>query len=358
MGTAAIRGILHSFRLLGICLSVGLLAGGECGAPAPTVPNQVDSWNPGPGGSTTDPAPGIDNDGGTSHTSDDGTAPDVGQASLLLDGVTGAVGGDFDIYDGSGTALLSGEHAAETPVAIEPGTYVLKQAGNSAFVLAASVVVEPDRLTIASIGAVEVRTVSGATFGLFDLYDAGSGEKLSEANDPNVPVSAPAGTYLLRQSFNDTFAYAQNVMVIAGATTTVSLGAIQIESVPGSVGAGYDIFNSTGVTLLSEGHEPNVAVTAPAGTYVLKQYFNESLVFAGGVSVSAGSTRVIRLGAIRYNGSVAFDLYTGTGAAAQSLAAGEIQSVPAGTYWLYEYFTTQLLAGPVVVQEGQITDVP
>ncbi|MEP0841664.1 MAG: hypothetical protein HRF43_03005 [Phycisphaerae bacterium] len=345
------RALSRLARAVGACIVVVMIAGSECGAPAPVpvVPDQVESWNPG----TTGPGGAA---GGNADAATDEHAQ-VGYSSLLLDGVASGVGGDFDIYDAAGRELLSGGHAPEQPVAVAPGTYVLTQAGNPAFVFASAVAVEADRLTVVAVGAIRLVLVEGATRGWFDLYDASGRAVLSQANEPDLPVTAPAGTYVLKQSFNEAFTFAESVAVQAGATTTVRLGAVRLETVAGAAGGQFDIYGPDGTVLLAEANEPDVPVAVPPGTYVLKRYFNDRLVLAAGVTVAAGQSTVIRMGALRYNGAVAYDLYLGNNLVVPSCLPGELQTIPPGTYSLYEYFSDRLLASGVVVQPGQITEV-
>ena len=75
--------------------------------------------------------------------------------------------------------------------------------------------------------------------------------------------------------------------------------------------------------------------------------------------MAAGELTRVIMGAIRYNGTLAYDIYA-DGALVSSYNEPElIITAPPGTYVLTEYFDDEnVLATNVVVTAGQITDVP
>jgi len=203
-----------------------------------------------------------------------------------------------------------------------------------------------------------VTVPSGAIYGSFDLYDAAGQTLLSAANETGVPVTAPPGGYRLTQYFNPAFPFAQDVVVEAGKTAVVPLGAILLQTVPGSVLGSYDIYASGGATLLSEANDADVPVAAPPGTYVLRQYFNSDFTYAAGVTARAGEITAVPMGAIRYHGTLSYDLYVNGRLVSAANAPGDIVTAPPGTYSLFEYFTYHALAEDVNVEAGAVTEVP
>jgi len=99
----------------------------------------------------------------------------------------------------------------------------------------------------------------------------------------------------------------------------------------------------------------------PAGTYVLTEYFNAPLVFASGVVVEPNALNDVVLGAIRYTGGEAlYDIFDAGGETVLSRPndAGEIRTLPAGTFLLKPYFEDTVLVADVTVTAGAITTVP
>ncbi len=72
------------------------------------------------------------------------------------------------------------------------------------------------------------------------------------------------------------------MQVIAGEVTTVPMGAIRFNGP-----MAYDIY--VGGELVASYNDPEVAVTAPPGTYTLTKYFDEDVVLATDVVVTAGA---------------------------------------------------------------------
>lgn len=352
--SARLSTLVSIWLVAGVALIMG---GGECGAPVPTVPGDL---GPPTGGfdATTD---GASDDTGSTDDADatDALVESTHYASVLLDAVPNAEGGSFDIFDAAGTNKLSAANAPDSPVAVSPGTYLLRQYYNSAFTFATGVVVQPGRLTVVPMGAVKVATVPNSQLASFDIYDASGTQLLSSANNPDVPVTAPPGTFVLKQYYNDAFEFAAGVTVQAGQTATVGMGAIVLQTLPSSAWGSYDIYDSTGGIMYSSANDPNVRVAAPPGTYVLKQYFNEAFTYATNVVVTSGAVAAVPMGAIRYTGPVAYDIYVGSQNVSHANTPGELITAPPGTYTLYEYFTTDhVLATNVVVTAGHVTTVP
>ena len=100
-------------------------------------------------------------------------------------------------------------------------------------------------------------------------------------------------------------------------------------------------------------------ITAPPGTFTLKEYFNDKFTYASDVQVEAGEVTDVPMGAIRYNGSQAYDIYVSGTLVSSYNEAGAVITAPAGTYTLMKYFDDEtVLANNVVVIAGAITDAP
>lgn len=166
--------------------------------------------------------------------------------------------------------------------------------------------------------------------------------------------------YVLREYFHDDFDFARDVAVVAGEVTTIALGAINLHAVSGAATTTYDIFDASGQTLLDQVNDTDVIRAVPAGEYVLKEYFNDALIYAAGVVVSAGAVAERSLGAIHYTGGETnFDIYAAEGATllVRPASKGDVRSVPAGDYVLKDYFADTVLAA-VKVAAGATTEAP
>jgi hypothetical protein len=173
------------------------------------------------------------------------------------------------------------------------------------------------------------------------------------------PFTSP--TAHLAAYFNAPLVYANNVTVVAGQVTTVTLGAFELTQGQDWSKPSYDVFAEDTTTLLSRPESANTLVPLPAGTYVIRDYFNDRFTYASGAQVSAGQVTTFNMGAILYTGSEAkYDLYdaSGTMLLEQPGSRDERLPVPPGTYVLKDYFSDDVLATNVVVTAGQVTTVP
>jgi len=292
------------------------------------------------------------------------TAGQVTHVQLGAVHVTTASGSEaaiYDIYDATGDNLLDQVNDTGTIRPVPAGTYVLKEYFNDVFDFARDVVVVEGEVTVVALGAVVVTTASGSEAAIYDIYD-GTGEMLLDrVNDTDEIRPLPAGTYVLKEYFNDVFDFARDVVITADMVTTIPLGAVRLITVEGAVAEIYDIYDATGQTLLDRVNDTGVIRPVPAGTYVITEYFNAPLVFASGVVVEPNAQTDVLLGAIRYTGSESlYDIYDGGGETvlARPNDAGEIRTLPAGTFVLKPYFEDTVLADDVVVTAGAITTVP
>lgn len=373
--------VYRIFALL-LCMLLPLLVAQSC------VPTSPSDSSAGATDSTGDDGDGGDagdstGDGGDEGDLSDGTGDDVsgtaddddsadggdGDApsgpptgalgSILVQTITDADGSYYDVYNKLTHASVSTYNGPNAAVSIRPGTYYLTEYFNADFVYDDEVVVTSGATTTVSLGAIKLLTVTGASDGSYGIYNAAGTTAYATYNDPNIIVTAPAGTFTLKEYFNANFTYASNVSVVAGETTEVQMGGIKLVTVANASDGSYAICDETGGTTYANYNDPNVIITAPAGTFVLKEYFNPDWTYASSVVVAAGATTTVTLGAIRYNGSMSYDIYSGGALVSSYNEAGLIISAPAGTYTLTKYFDADtVLATGVVVTAGAVTDVP
>ena len=164
---------------------------------------------------------------------------------------------------------------------------------------------------------------------------------------------------MLKEYFNPSFDYATDVTVVAGEVTSIQMGGIRLVTVEGAADGEYAIWDSTGNTMYASYNEPDIIITAPPGTYTLKEYFNPAFTYATDVEVAAGEVTNVFMGAIRYHGTLDYDIYSGGELVSSYNVPEAIITAPPGTYVLTEYFNDEnVLATNVVVVARQITEVP
>jgi len=333
----------HEFLILASLLTLLCAAAGcQTGAPG-AASDPPDTSN-----TEIDPAPPSDGPDGP-----------PGFGTLVVETVEGAANTYFDIYRAAGTDSVLTYQATYDPIPLAPGLYRLTQYFNAGFVYAADVAVEAGVTTTVTLGAIEVVTVPNASDGQYDIYDATGATEYSTYNEPNVLITAPAGTFTLKEYFNGDFVYATGVTVTAGEVTTVQMGGIELTTVTGAVDGTYGIYDETGEEVFSTYNDPDIIITAPAGTFTLKEYFNDRFTYGSDVQVIAGEVTTVPMGAIRFNGPLAYDIYVG-GEIVSSYNDPQVAvTAPAGTYTLTKYFDDDVvLATDVVVTAGAVTDVP
>lgn len=246
------------------------------------------------------------------------------------------------------------------PVTVPAGIYRLVRNNAPAFVYATDVVVVAGQVTDVRMGAITLVTVPGGVEGEFEIQDAAGTVTLSDFEEPNMPVTVPAGTYTLMRNNAPGFVYATNVTVTAGSSTPVTMGAIRLQTLPGAVEGEFEIQDATGTLTLSDFEEPNMPVTVPPGTYTLVQNNNPDFVYATDVMVTAGNVTTVTMGAIRYTGATDYEIFDAAGA--QVLSDFESPNtnvtVPPGTYVLKENNTDNVLVSNVLAVAGQLTVVP
>lgn len=207
-------------------------------------------------------------------------------------------------------------------------------------------------------GAIRVEMVSGATDTNYDIRRAGSNQMVLEHNSAGENIEVPVGTYTLTQYFNADFVYATDVVVTEGNTTTVTLGAVRLVTISGSVDGDFAICSSNGKTVFSSYNHPNLIVTAPAGTFMIKKYFSPNMIYARDVAVTAGQTTDVIMGGLRYNGALYYDIYEDGRLALSYNQPGAIVTIGAGIYTLTEYFNDRNILGTAVIDAGYVTDYP
>jgi hypothetical protein len=282
------------------------------------------------------------------------------QTGILVTTPAGSESLSLDIYELGDSSPLMRAKSVNEVIELPPGLYTVTEYFE-AFTFAPSVTVVAGQVSRVELGAIRVTAVAGSEAVIYDIYDEGSATLLDRVNDTDETRAVPAGTYLLKEYFNDDFDFSRGVVVIPGQVTTIALGAINLMTAAGAEAETYDIFDETGTMLLDRVNDTDHIRNVPAGAYVLKEYFNESLVFAADVTVVADAITSIQLGAVRYTGGESiYDLYDGSGTMllARPNDRNVARSVPAGVYVLKDYFGDDILAADVAVTTGAITDAP
>ena len=321
------------------------------GCPTGTFPAESTGTTDGDtGDGTTTPPSGGDADGAS-------IPPGLG--ALVVETVTDASGTEYDIYELPGGGTVRSYQSTNTTINLRPGLYYLTQYFNADFRYASGVTITVGSVTTVPLGAIQLVTVTNASDGYYDIYDSTGATEYSSYNAPNASITAPAGTFTLKEYFNGDFDYATNVVVVAGETTTVEMGGIKLVTVAGASDGTYAIYDSGGTVTYATYNDSDVIITAPAGTFTLKEYFNDKFTYASNVQVQAGVVTTVPMGAIRYNGTLAYDIYVAGTIVSSYNEAGAVITAPAGTYTLMKYFDDEtVLATNVVVTAGAITDVP
>ncbi len=289
-----------------------------------------------------------------------GDMQDENPTGILVTTPAGSAADTYTLYDAAGTTMLEAALSMGEVEEVDPGRYVLTAYLNEAFVYATDVVVVAGQTTVVPFGAVNVVTVPGSEQTTYDIYEATGANLLDRAETDDIqPV--PPGTYVLTAYFNAPLVYADNVVVTAGQVTTVTLGAVELTMGEDWSSLFYDVYAADGTTLLSRPESANELAPLPAGTYVIKDYFNELFTYASGVQVTAGQTTTFAMGAILYTGSEAnYDLYDASGNQLLVRPGSQNEALPAppGSYVLKDYFSDDVLATAVTVTAGQVTTVP
>ena len=98
--------------------------------------------------------------------------------------------------------------------------------------------------------------MANASDGYYDIFNSTGATKYSSYNAPNASITAPAGTFTLKEYFNRDFDYATNVAVVAGETTTVEMGGVKLVTVAGASDGTYAIYDSAGIVTYATYNEP------------------------------------------------------------------------------------------------------
>lgn len=322
-----------------------------CGCPV-GLPNGTPMQDTG-NDPSTEPTDGAD--GESSGEPDNGTGPG---SMILVQTIEGAASTEYDIYKQVSDESVQTYTASNELVSLPPGVYYLTEYFNADFVYASDVVVSLGNTTTVTLGGIKLATVPGASDGSYDIYDASGETVYSTYTEPNIVITAPAGHFTLKEYFNGDFAYATDVEVTAGETTDVEMGGVTLITVPGASDGTYAIYDSTGGTVYATYNEPNVVITAPAGTFTLKEYFNDDFTYATGIEVRAGEVTSVPMGAIRYSGVLDYDIYADGQLLSSYNERDLIITAPPGTYMLTEYFDDENVLATIVVVAGAVTNVP
>ena len=216
------------------------------------------------------------------------TAVVVVETGVIVETPPGSTGLSVDVYDAATGVRLMQAKSTNDLIELPAGEYRITQFGSEALVLAPSVVVTAGTVTRVRLGAILVTTVGGAEGLTYDLYDAAGTTRLDQVNDAGTIRPVPAGTYVLTEYFNEGLVYASGVVVEAGEVTDVLLGALRYTGAEDP----FDIYDATGETLIARPNTPNEIRSLPAGTYVLKPYFGDTIV-ASDVVVVAGEITIL-----------------------------------------------------------------
>lgn len=215
---------------------------------------------------------------------------------------------------------------------------------------------------VAAKTGILVSTPAGSVTGLYDVYDATGTTQLEAAFGTGEVEELPAGTYVLKRYFSDSFVFATGVTVVAGGVTEVPFGAVNVVTVAGSNEATYDIWDAAGTTLLTRAQSDNTILPLPPGSYVLKEYFNDSFVWASSVQVIAGQVTTVSLGAFELRmgadwESPSYDVYAADGVTLLSRpkSANQLVPLPAASYAIFDYFNGAFRYANVTVAAGQVT---
>lgn len=279
---------------------------------------------------------------------------------ILIRTPAGSVARTYSAFDATGTTMLYAALSMGQVQSVAPGRYVLTAYLDQSFVYATGVVVVAGATTRIEFGAVNLVTVAGSEEATYDIYGS-TGQLLTRAQSDNTILPLPPGTFDLTAYFNAPLVYGDNVVVTAGNVTTVTLGAFELTAGTDWVSPTYDIFAANGSTLLARPEWVNTLVPMPAGTYVVKDYFNDLFPYATGVRVNARETTRFAMGAILYTGiEPVYDVYDASGTQLLDRAAfrNDKLPVPPGTFVLKDYFSDVVLAVGVTAASGQVTTVP
>lgn len=206
---------------------------------------------------------------------------------ILVTSPPGAENEPFDLFTADAGRRLSQAHDLNELLEVDPGTYLLTQYFNEDFVFARNVVVNLGEVTTVALGAIEVTTVTGSEAATYDIYDSDGAALLSRPNDSDRINPVPPGTYTLKEYF-DEFTYVSGLTVVAGEVATFEMGAILYAGAEPT----YDIYDANGTTVLVRPASAAETRPMPPGTYVLKDYFADT-VLAEGVVVEAGESTTV-----------------------------------------------------------------
>lgn len=183
----------------------------------------------------------------------------------------------------------------------------------------------------------------------------------------NTLIEVPAGEYRVTHSTQIDFVFAERLTVNAHAVTTLSLGALDLRTLPGATSAEWRVHDPSDDRILVPLQGANEAVAVPAGIYRLKDAFAQDFVYAEAVAVQAGSVSVVPMGAIRISGSDAdcssvrlFPAHAAIGAVALRAndRSNELLTVPPGAFQIRDELHKDefVYFDEVVVAAGQVTE--
>jgi hypothetical protein len=238
---------------------------------------------------------------------------------------------------------------------------VLSEYYNPRFVWAEPVVVEPGRITEVVLGAVRVIAPEGAGASNWDLWKPGGEAPIDQANSTGATIPVPAGTFVLNEYYNPRFVWAEPVVVEPGRITEVVLGAVRVIAPEGAEASNWDLWKPGGEAPIDQANSTGATISVPAGTFVLKEYYNARFVWRDDLEVAPGMVSEVALGAIRVASAsdLNWDLWDVSGEEKldEAKSSNVIVPVPAGTFTVKKYYTPEVLAQGVVVSPGQVAEV-
>jgi hypothetical protein len=175
-------------------------------------------------------------------------------------------------------------------------------------------------------------------------------------------VEVDPGTYRLTAYFNEAFIYANDVEVVAGQVTTVTLGGILLTTIEGSEGAVFDIFSNEADELLQRPNDSDGIVAVPAGVYRVREYFDPEFIYVEDLAVAAGEVTTFPLGAftlVAPDGSreATFDILSADAMTVLQRANDDnrVRAMPPGDFRIQDYFNELLPFADVTIVAGRLT---
>ncbi len=275
-------------------------------------------------------------------------APSTG---LEVDAVAGATHSEYDVY--AGEVRVAELLPANEVVALATGHYSITRHSEAAAIWSSDVEIADGRVTHLAMGAIRVQVVPGAVDGLFSTWSA-DGRKLIDRDEPDAIVTAPAGSFRITSMLEPEFVWAQGLVVIPGQIAELRLGGVRVRVPAGSTDEAFTIYDVAKTHSLIDYEPVNVIVSVPAGSMTVTRHLEREMEF-GTPEITAGQVTEVELGAIRWNGAVAVDVWNAaaTKLLATGLLPGDQFAARASDYALLDQQTALAHA---TVTTGAVTD--